>query len=79
LHDKINAVEGDVSALSNSLVRLERDVGALSNTLASEHITANDLSTHLAATYTHQSENANFADANLNVSGALTVKGAPIS
>ena len=65
-------MEGDVTTLSNNLVELKRDVGALSNTLAS-------LNTELAATNIQQSEKANFAVTNINVSGALAVKGAPIS
>ena len=44
---------------------MERDVGAMSNTLV--------------VGYIHQSEKANFEVISLNVSGSLTIKGAPLS
>jgi hypothetical protein len=75
----IVALTSDVGALSNCLVGLERDVGSLSNTLAYEYITINNLNTQLVAIYIQQYEKANFAVSNINVSGALTVKGAPMS
>ena len=55
----------DLQNLHSEINAVERDVGALSDSLA--------------LSYIQQSEKANFAVTHLNVSGALTVKGAPFS
>ena len=51
--------------LHNGINAAERDVGALSNTLV--------------VSYIRQSKKANFDVVNVNVSAALTIKGAPLS